>query len=242
MAGCYYNDVSYRAGELCLLHSIRWSVVMNTQGGNSRLTPVARQRRSPGPMHHSILAVDMAGYGKLNNHGQRQARAILDKSMNAAIRTIGLSQAGLAIHHRGDGMLLVIPPTISKADLLDPLLPRLARTIHAATAGSAGDRVRLRVAVHAGELIQDATGWFGTDLNLACRLVDAEAAYARLRASTEPDVVLIVSDVIYQGVIRHGYHGLDPADYQRVRVCAKEVDAIAWLRTWPTTRATPATG
>ncbi|SEF28926.1 hypothetical protein SAMN05421837_104395 [Amycolatopsis pretoriensis] len=188
-------------------------------------------------MHHSILVVDMAGYGELNNRGQLQARAILNKSMNAAIRTIGLTQASLAIHHRGDGMLMVVPPTISKADLLDLLLPRLARTIHAANADPAGNRVRLRVAVHAGELIQDATGWFGTDLNLACRLVDAEAAYARLRASTESDVVLIVSDVIYQGVIRHGYYGLDPADYQRVRVRAKEVDATAWLRTWPTDNA-----
>jgi class 3 adenylate cyclase len=187
-------------------------------------------------MHHSILVVDMTGYGKLNNRGQLQARAILDKSMNAAIRTIGLAQAGLAINHRGDGVLVVVPPTISKADLLEPLLPRLARTIHAANADPAVDRIRLRVAVHAGELIQDATGWFGTDLNLACRLVDAEAAYARLRASSESDVVLIVSDVIYQGVIRHGYHGLDPADYQRVRVRVKEVDAIGWLRTWPTTR------
>ncbi|MFJ7211490.1 hypothetical protein [Amycolatopsis sp. NPDC098790] len=184
----------------------------------------------------------MAGYGKLNNRGQLRARAILNESMNAAIRTIGLTRASPAVHHRGDGVLMVIPPTVSKADLLDLLLPRLARTIHAANADPAGDRIRLRVAVHAGELIQDATGWFGTDLNLACRLVDAEAAYARLRASTEPDVVLIVSDVIYQGVIRHGYYGLDPADYQRVRVCAKEVDAIAWLRTWPTARMTPATG
>jgi class 3 adenylate cyclase len=184
-------------------------------------------------MHHSILVVDMAGYGRLDNRGQLRARAILDKSIDTAIRTIGLTRACSAIYHRGDGVLMVIPPTISKADLLDPLLPRLAKAIHAANADPTSERVRIRVAVHAGELIQDSTGWFGTDLNLACRLVDAEAAYARLRESVESEIVLVTSDVIYEGVIRHGYRDLDPSDYRRVRVRAKEVDTTAWLRTWP---------
>ena len=36
-------------------------------------------------------------------------------------------------------------------------------------------RIRLRIAVHAGEILRDASGWVGSNLNLACRLVKSQS-------------------------------------------------------------------
>jgi hypothetical protein len=65
-------------------------------------------------------------------------------------------------------------------------------------------------------------------LILAFRLLDADVVRARL-TQTVADLVLIVSDAIYQGIVKHGYGRIDPAVFQPVWVTAKETNARAWL-------------
>jgi hypothetical protein len=91
-------------------------------------------------------------------------------------------------------------------------------------------RIRLRVALHAGELHDDPQGWAGTDLIAACRLVNGDPVYRQLRTNPWADLVLVVSEQIYHGVVEHGYRDIDPADYQPVEVSVKEFHARAWLQ------------
>ncbi|ONI78139.1 hypothetical protein ALI144C_31555 [Actinosynnema sp. ALI-1.44] len=185
---------------------------------------------SPVPEHWSIVVMDIVGSGRWDDRTQLCARTALERIVRAAVRSAGIPWRKLAVEDRGDGMILFVPASTSKADLIDPLIPRLAailgeynRVICAAS------RIRLRVAVHAGEVLRSPSGWVGTDINLACRLVNSEPLYRELTRVPRADVVLVVSDVIHQGVIRHGYRGITPSGYRAVHVVSKEVDTHAWV-------------
>lgn len=186
-------------------------------------------RYPPGPQHRSMMVVDIAGFGRWHDVSQLRAREVLTAAVRSAFRTVGVRWADLAVLDRGDGMAVLVPASVSKVDLLNPVVPAVARRLlrHNGIVGEP-ERIRVRISVHAGEVQRDAHGWVGSDLNLACRLVDSEPARDHLRR-TSAQVVLVVSDLIYQGCVRHGYRSIDPARYTRVEVREKEVDAPAWL-------------
>ncbi|GAA3058072.1 hypothetical protein [Actinokineospora globicatena] len=185
-----------------------------------------RERRVR-PEHRSIVVVDMVGSSKWGNLAQLRARVALQRLVKRAFRRAGIAWWRLAVADRGDGMIILVPPSVSKVDLLDPLVPALVAGLLAHNAG-AGPRIRLRVAVHAGEVLLARTGWVSADVNLACRLVAGEPLYREL-ARTDADLVLVVSERVHDGVVRHGYRGIDPADYAPVRIVVKEADVAARL-------------
>ncbi|WP_433268685.1 hypothetical protein ACQPZF_04840 [Actinosynnema sp. CS-041913] len=182
--------------------------------------------RLRGPLHRSIVVFDIAGYGRLDNRAQVRARETLHTVVRRAFRAAGVPWWRLVVEDRGDGLILLVPPSVSKVDLLDPLVQLLVFGLGRVPASS---RVRLRMAVHAGDLVRDPYGWVGTDLNTACRLVDSPALYRAQRQSPAADLVVIVSDDVHRAVVRHGYKGLRTADYRPVRVVRKEVDERAWV-------------
>jgi hypothetical protein len=189
--------------------------------------------------HRSIIVVDIAGSARWNNRDQLRAREALMGAIHTAIRAAGLFPADVALEDRGDGMILLIPASVSKVDLLDPILPCLAEAIHAHNAGVDPElRIQLRVSVHAGEVHRDAHGWVGTDLNTACRLVNGPPLYQQLTSTPCADLAVVVSDLIYQGVVRHYYRTIDPDDYSPIHVRVKEVDTLAWLHTPPVSGTT----
>lgn len=115
-----------------------------------------------------------------------------------------------------------------KARVLD-LIVFLARGLRERN-GSANDKakMRLRAAVHAGEVVHDDNGVVGNDLNFACRLLDCKPLRAAL-ASASGDLALIVSDLIYQGVVRHNAGLIAAEEYDEVEVQEKEVKTKAWI-------------
>ncbi|MGW3995563.1 hypothetical protein ACWEF6_18900 [Amycolatopsis sp. NPDC004772] len=185
---------------------------------------------SRGPVHRSIVVVDIAGSSRWDNPAQLRARAALARMVRNAFRAAGIGRWRLSVEDRGDGLLVIVPPGVSKADLLDPFVPRLAAELRAYNAVVAPAwRIRLRLAVHAGELLRAGPRWVSEDVKLACRLVDGEPLY-ELLARSGADLAVVVSERIHDGVVRHGYKGIDPDGYAPVRIRVKEVDAPAWLR------------
>ena len=83
--------------------------------------------------------------------------------------------------------------------------------------------------VHAGEVHHDAHGYAGYDVNLAFRLVDARPLREAMEHSTAA-VGLIVSEGVHDGVLRHGYGGLDAGAFEQVRVQVKSADVPGWIQ------------
>jgi hypothetical protein len=183
------------------------------------------------PEHRSILALDIQGFGRLErtNLARARMRTGLHRILGNAMTAAEIAPEHVEQTEYGDGVLVLLGPQVSKARLLHPVLPRLLSGLarYNRTAPDAA-RLRLRVVVHAGELLRDAHGITGEDLILAFRLLDAEVVRARL-VQAVADLVLVVSDAIYQGIVKHGYGKIDPAGFHPVWVTAKEISTRAWL-------------
>lgn len=194
-----------------------------------RYGPRFRPPADRGPLYRSMMVLDVAGFGRLSNLAQLQVRTALNTAVRAAFRTGGVRWSALAVEDRGDGAIILAPPTVSKVDLLDPVVPILAARLRGYNAAAEpGLRIRVRVSIHAGEVHRDATGWAGTDLNVACRLVSNPAVSRYLLQRPEADLLLVVSESVYDGVVRHAYRRIDPATYAPVHVAVKELNARAW--------------
>jgi signal transduction histidine kinase len=183
------------------------------------------------PEHRVILAIDIQGFGRLerNNLARCQMRTGLHRALGKALSAARIAPGYIEQAEYGDGILVLLSPLVSKARLLHPFLPRLLSGLarYNSTASDAA-RLRVRVVIHAGELVRDAHGITGEDLILAYRLLDADIVRASLRRAST-DLVLIVSEVIYQGVVKHGYGRTDPAVFRPVWVTVKETSTRAWL-------------
>ena len=120
---------------------------------------------------------------------------------------------------RGDGVLVLMRPVdeLPKTLLLSRLVPKLAHQLFEYNEGLPAAEhprlgLRVRVAVHAGEVHWDGKGCFGEAVDLACRLLDAPKLKQCLRNCPAP-LVLVVSEDIYWGIVRHGYDGICPSTY-----------------------------
>jgi tetratricopeptide (TPR) repeat protein len=182
-------------------------------------------------LHRAILIVDVESFGDpARTDAHRLAvRAAMYKVLRQSLAGARISWTDCAIEDRGDGVLILVPATVPKSWLVTRLPSRLAGTLGRHNAARPKpERIRLRMALHAGEVYQDAHGFAGTSINQAFRLVDAPEPRIALRNSAAV-VVLIVSDWFYDDVVRH-YEAAAPSDFRQVRVAVKETDMKAWIR------------
>jgi hypothetical protein len=117
---------------------------------------------------------------------------------------------------RGDGAFVLIHPVdqAPKTVLLTMVIPTLTELLLQHEIDRPEYRFRLRVAVHAGEVHYDNRGWYGEDLDITARLLDAPELKRRLKQTRAP-LVLVVSQDIYRSVIRHGYDGIDDTTFEQ---------------------------
>jgi hypothetical protein len=210
------------------IHSLRV-----TAGAVALVDGLRGRRRSwhTDPQHRSIVVIDVVGFGRRTDLAQLHVRAKLDDAVRAACRASGLPVSRLVFEDRGDGVIVFVPATVSKAVLIRPFVPQLRDWLHDHNAESEpAHRVRVRVAVHAGEVVHGPHGWIGTDLNLTCRLADSAALREQVVRQPRAEVVAAVSDVIHRAVVRHGHRGIDTDSYTQVHVEAKEVATRAWIQ------------
>ncbi|MFE2497648.1 hypothetical protein ACFXKX_26700 [Streptomyces scopuliridis] len=76
--------------------------------------------------------------------------------------------------------------------------------------------------------IDSYDGWVGSDLNHACRLLDADVLRDALRERSD-DFVLCVSEQVHAGIVRHDHPGIPAADFHPVTVDSKNGPLPAWL-------------
>lgn len=183
------------------------------------------------PQHRSILALDIEGFSRpeRTNPIQLGLHQQLQRLLTDALRAAGIRARQCELHDTGDGWLVTISPEVPKPYLLDPLLAELANRLDGHNrAVDAANRLRLRIAIHAGEVMRDAQASVGHAVVFACRLLDAPQLRACL-AATDAPLVMAASEWVYQEVVRHGYGGLDPDDWRPIRFTSKTVSGHAWV-------------
>ena len=149
-------------------------------------------------------------------------------AMQKAFDHAGIPWADCDHEDRGDGVFVLVPADVPKELLAEPLLTALVAELdrHNGT-HKAPEQIRLRMAVHAGEVRYDRHGTTAAAVNLAFRLLDAPALKAALAAS--PGVLAVIaSSWFFQEVIKHD-PACDATSYHRVQVTVKETTAIGWI-------------
>ncbi|MEV8438230.1 tetratricopeptide repeat protein [Actinosynnema sp. NPDC051121] len=182
-------------------------------------------------VHRTVLAVDVAGFSDQgrSNRDRVAVRDGLYSALLSAFRVCGIPWE--ACHHedRGDGVLVLAPPDVVKGLFTEVLPDALLAEVRGHNAGrGAGERMRLRVAVHAGEVRFDDHGVVGVAVNHTFRLLDAPPVRAALAGSAAP-LVLVVSDWFHDEVVRHS-PASEPDAFRRVRFTVKETTGTAWVR------------
>lgn len=181
--------------------------------------------------HRSFLVVDVEGFGRRDDRFQLQIRRGLMRLLEQAFEDAGLVLDDCDVEDRGDGKIVLIPSTVSKMRLVDPLLARIAVQVrqHNEMSSERG-RIRLRVALHAGEVARDDKGWSGSELNTACRLVNSSSLRAAAAEHADIPVAVIVSDLIYSSVVRHGHGAIRPEKFRKIDIAEKELVDVAWVQ------------
>src|SRR5262249_13551950 len=133
-----------------------------------------------------------------------------------------------ACEDRGDGIFMLIPPEVPKSLLVEALPPALVAALQAHNGEhDVREQIRLRMALHAGEVNYDKHGVAGASINLAFRLVDAGPLKAALARSSGV-LAIIVSSWFFEEVVRHLAID-DAAQYASVPVAVKETNTTGWV-------------
>jgi hypothetical protein len=183
-------------------------------------------KRFAGPVHRSIVAVDLEGSTTRIDSVKGPLRRAIYDLLGRALEDSAITDDHLErITDRGDGALLLIRPhdDVPKTVLLDQLIPRLASLLaeYNAKVPEPALRIRLRAVVHAGEVYADSRGFYGEAIDIAIRLLDSSPVKKALKATVSP-LVLVVSEEIHASIVAHGC--VDICTYQplvRVRVAAR---------------------
>jgi tetratricopeptide (TPR) repeat protein len=182
-------------------------------------------------VHRAILIVDVERFGDpaRTNADQLAVRDGMYQALRQSFSSSRISWADCVTEDRGDGALVLVPPVVPKSWLVTRLPGYLAEALvrHNA-AHPEQERIRLRMALHAGEVHQDPHGFAGVSINRTFRLIEAPASRTALRDSSGV-AALIVSDWFYDEVVRH-HPAAGPSCFRQVHVVMKETEMTAWVR------------
>ncbi|MFI0357723.1 Crp/Fnr family transcriptional regulator [Actinomadura sp. 9N407] len=197
---------------------------------------LTRSTRPPGEpeltgQHCPVLFVDVGGFSApyRTDTDRQEIRRALYAVMEEAFERAGISWSGCHREDRGDGALVIAPAAVPAALIVDPLIGLLAEGLarHNRDAAKAV-RIRLRAALDVGPVTRDAHGVNGYAIIRAARLMEAPALRRRLTGASVP-LGFIVSESVYESVVRHAPGRIDPASYIQVAVKVKEARLTAWV-------------
>lgn len=182
------------------------------------------------PVSRTILLLDIEKYSDRDDIEQAYLRRMLYDITDRVLESGGIDESKRLRADRGDSVMELIDASASVPRLLRALLadvPDLLHTVNRMAARSA--QIRLRGVVATGFVaVDEHGGWVGSDLNHACRLLDAELLRAALRK--RPDgFALCVSEPVHAGVVRHDHPGVRAEEFHPVTVSSKNGPLRAWL-------------
>ena len=179
-------------------------------------------------VHRSIVVVDVEGFGdqRRTNAHRVAVRDGLYRALQEAFGCAGISWDDCGREDRGDGVFVLVPAEVPKGLLVESLPSALVTALHAHNGTHPGrERIRLRMALHAGEVRYDEHGVTAASVNLAFRLLEASALKVALARS--PGVLAVIaSSWFFEEVVRHSSSA---GAYRPVEMAVKETTATGWI-------------
>ncbi|MEU7055140.1 hypothetical protein [Streptomyces sp. NPDC046197] len=182
------------------------------------------------PVSRTILLLDIERFSDRDDVEQAYLRRMLYDITDRTLERAGIDETRRLRADRGDSVMELIDANTPVTALLRALLTEVPAQLRAVNRmASRSAQIRLRGVVATGYVaVDDHDGWVGSDLNHACRLLDAGLLREALRERPD-DFALCVSDALYAGVVRHDHVGIPAADFHPVTVDSKNGPLKAWL-------------
>ncbi|MBB5958463.1 hypothetical protein FHS29_005071 [Saccharothrix tamanrassetensis] len=181
-------------------------------------------------LHRTMVVVDVEKFGSPDRTlpNQMAIRERLNQVVFEALAEAGVPSDVSYHEDRGDGVFVLVPPETPKASLVETLPAALAAALrrHNTTSDDTAP-VRLRLALHTGEVAFDEHGATSAAVTTAFRLLDAAALKQALHDSAAP-VAVIVSRQLFDEVVLHS-RTLDPATFRQVDITVKDTRDSAWI-------------
>lgn len=179
-------------------------------------------------VHRTIVIVDVEGFGDQDRTNAHQViiRDGLYRIMREAFGHAGISWDCCDHEDRGDGVLALVPAEIPKGLLVESLPFAMVMGLRRHNgAHPCPEQIRLRMALHAGEVRYDEHGVTGASVNLAFRLLEAGPLKQALAGCPGP-LAVIASPWFFDEVARHTALA---GEYRCVDVAVKETRTTGWI-------------
>ncbi|WP_230421030.1 hypothetical protein [Actinomadura soli] len=181
------------------------------------------------------MAVDIQGYSKRDTREQLLAQRDLCEALDRAAHGVGLDRGHWEKQVGGDGELATLPDGTDPATVAGEFVIGLAEALRdlnrgdedeggegAAAGGETGrHRLRVRLSVHHGTLTAGPFGPAGDAPIVVQRLLDAAPLRRLLIDDADRDLAYVVSDSLFEDVVRTGFCALPPGAFQPIKVTAK---------------------
>lgn len=180
--------------------------------------------------HRTILVVDVERFGdrRRTNANQVAVRDGMYGALQQAFHEVGIPWGDCHQEDRGDGVFFLAPPEIHKGLFAESFPLYLVKALREHNLSHGGqEQIRMRMALHAGEVNFDDHGVTGTALNQAFRLVDAPSLKAELAGS--PGVLAVISSSWFYGEVIVNSSACRPDSYRPVLVDVKETKVVGWV-------------
>ncbi|MFC0112689.1 hypothetical protein [Kibdelosporangium aridum] len=181
--------------------------------------------------HRTVIAVDIVGFGahSRNNINQVRVRHGMYWAMQEAFGSVGIPWDDCYREDRGDGVLILAHADVPKALFVDRLPNALAGALITHNhVHPPEEKMRLRLALHAGEVNYDDHGVTGSAITHTFRLLEAKAVEDTIAVSSAV-LAVVGSAWFFDEVIRHSEWSQAKA-YRSVEISNKETTTRAWIR------------
>ncbi|HEV2473834.1 MAG TPA: cyclic nucleotide-binding domain-containing protein, partial [Chthonomonadales bacterium] len=179
----------------------------------------------------TICLTDITAFSASSRRDEdrRSMRMAMYRMLEDAFSSSGAMWNSCYSEDRGDGTLIIMPPSIPTSVAVNAVAVRLAAALRQHNRQvSAATGIALRVAIHVGPVTTDSRGVSGHAIDHTARLVEAAPLKKRV-AQTSADLGLAVSEFVHDTVISPNHRPDELAVYQRIQFQAKESRAVAWI-------------
>lgn len=198
------------------------AVILGRIRGRTSQTPEPSSEDAtvPDEVTRSIVLVDIQGSAMVPDYEQARRREWLRSTLKESTRRLCLEWSDLDPVDRGDGVRLLVPEHgASLTSVVDGVPGHLGGRLreHARMSADA-HRLKVRLVVHTGFVHRSPDDWNGDSLVHAARLVDAEAAKQLLTERADVGLATILSDRVFEEVVRSRRSRFAEEEYHRITV------------------------
>lgn len=176
----------------------------------------------------TVVFTDVVKFGALER-SDRDRETVRTAHWDMLQRSLGYLWEKCITIDQGDGLLIVAPPAIPTAAIMERLHRQLPRELRRHNqAHDRATRIRLRVSANVGPVAHDTIGVTGDAIILASRLNDAQEL-REATASADIYLGMLVSPFVYDTAIKNADGWIGPNAYEPVEVRVKETRMTAWM-------------